>query len=153
MRERQPEAIVNLGYLYYVDGDGEVFKLLDSEDSLDFPVITGIAREQMLNDGKDVRRRLLRAMVLLQELEGRRYFNLADVSEVHSDPRKGLTLFTYHGGIPVHMGKGDFGSKLARLEKIYKEIEPSLLALKYIDLNVADRVIVKVNTLGRTGRG
>lgn len=153
VRERRPRAIVNLGYLYYVDGNGEVFKLLDSDDSLDYPIVTGIGRGEMLNDGEDVSRRLVRAMALLRELEGRQYFNLEDISEVHSDPRKGLTLFTYRGGIPVFMGKKDFGSKLARLEKIYKEIEPSLLALKYIDLNVADRVIVKVNTLGRTGRG
>lgn len=153
VREREPRAIVNLGYLYYVDGDGEVFKLLDTDDSLDFPVITGIERKEMLNDGDRVRKRLLGCMDLLRELEGRRYFNLEDISELHSDPRKGLTLFTYRGGIPVFMGKGDFGSKLARLEKVYKEIEPSLLALKYIDLNVADRVIVKVNTLGGTGRG
>lgn len=153
VQERTPKAIVNLGYLYYVDGQGEVFKLLDSDDSLDFPVITGIGREEMLSDGDEVRRRLARAVALLGELEGRRYFNLEKVSEVHSDPRKGLTLYTYHGGVPVFMGKRDFGSKLTRLERIYKEIEPSLLALKYIDLNVADRVIVKVNTLDRPGRG
>ncbi|MFO7984145.1 MAG: FtsQ-type POTRA domain-containing protein [Desulfuromonadales bacterium] len=153
VREREPRAIVNLGYLYYVDGDGEVFKLLDTDDSLDFPVITGIGRKEMLSDGDQVRERLLGCMDLLLELEGRRHFNLEDISELHSDPRRGLTLFTYRGGIPVFMGKGDFGSKLARLEKVYKEIEPSLLALKYIDLNVADRVIVKVNTLDGTGRG
>ena len=35
--------------------------------------------------------------------------------------------------------------KKQQLEIIYEDLEPRLLALKYIDLNVTDRVIVKVD--------
>lgn len=145
VRERNPRAIVNLGYLYYIDDDGEVFKPLSLSDSLDYPVITGIGRDEMLSQGDGVRHRLRKAVGLIKTLEKRRYFNLEDVSELHSDESAGVTLFTYRGGIPVYMGQDHFADKLDRLEKIYKEIEPSLRALKYIDLNVSDRVIVKVN--------
>jgi len=52
----------------------------------------------------------------------------------------------------VRMGKEDFYAKLGRLEAIYDDLEPRLLALKYIDLNVTDRVIVKVDVKRTAGR-
>jgi len=51
----------------------------------------------------------------------------------------------------VLMGQSDFSGKLDRLERIYKDIEPRLLALKYIDLNVTDRVIVKLDVKHTVG--
>jgi cell division protein FtsQ len=51
------------------------------------------------------------------------------------------------------MGYSKFSSKLNRLESIYKELEQRLLVLKYIDLNVEDRVIVKIDTKRGYGNG
>ena len=79
-------------------------------------------------------------------------FNLEDVSEINYDQQEGLILHTRIGGVPVHMGKQGFAAKLDRLEMIYTDLEPRLLALKYIDLNVTDRVIVKVDTKRTAGR-
>ena len=45
----------------------------------------------------------------------------------------------------VMLGQKGFRQKLARLEKIYHDIRPDLASLKGIDLNVADRVIVKLD--------
>jgi cell division protein FtsQ len=120
--ERVPRAIVNLGYLYYVDASGEIFKLLDPGDSLDFPAITGIDRASLLENPEEGRRLLRVAMSLL-------------------------------GEIPVRMGYGDFEGKLDRLECIYPEIESRLPVLKYIDLNVMDRVIVKIDAQCAHGKG
>jgi cell division protein FtsQ len=50
------------------------------------------------------------------------------------------------------MGMGDYHAKLDRLERIYGELKPSLRALKYIDLNVMDKVIVRLET-GITRKG
>ncbi len=153
VRERVPKAIINLGYLYYVDGEGEVFKVLGGGDRLDFPVITGLDRTEMLQDPEPPRRKLREAMALLLELEGREVFNLAQVSEIHIDEVEGFRLYTNRGGVPVRFGHRGFRQKLDRLERIYPELEPSLQALKYIDLNVADRIIVKLDNRRRTGRG
>lgn len=143
--EREPQAIADLGYLYYVDTAGEIFKQLDGSDRLDFPVISGVSREDMLNHPDEVQVRLRRALSLLEVLRNRQLFNLEDVSEIHIDPQEGLTLFTLVGGVPIRIGKDDYESKLRRLERIYEDLEPRLSALKYIDLNVVDRVIVKVD--------
>ncbi|PLX81659.1 MAG: cell division protein FtsQ [Desulfuromonas sp.] len=151
--EREPKAVVNLGYLYYVDVTGEIFKTLEPKDSLDFPVVTGIDRQFLLQNSKAARSLLVDAVALIGELASRSHFNLRDVSEVHIDQAEGFNLYTYVGGIPVRMGYGNFAAKLDRLEKIYQDLEPRLLGLKSIDLNVNDRVVVKIDRGTATGRG
>ncbi len=153
LQERVPRAIINFGYLYYVDASGEVFKVLSSGDRLDFPVLTGIERDDLIEQPEDSRALLRRAVSLLEELRERRHFNLESVSEVHIDSSEGFVLFTYASGVPVRLGKEGFAAKLDRLERIYKELEPRLAVLDYIDLNVADRIIVKLDNTRTRAKG
>jgi cell division protein FtsQ len=151
--ERVPRAVISLGYLYYVDAGGEIFRLLGPEDNLDYPVVTGLDRCFLLENPAQARRLLVDAMGLISELAVRSEFNLNDVSELHIDRTDGFDLYTYVGGVPIRMGYSKFSSKLNRLESIYKELEQRLLVLKYIDLNVEDRVIVKIDTKRGYGNG
>jgi cell division protein FtsQ len=150
--EHQPRAVIQLDYLYYVNAAGEVFKLLDSSDRLDYPIITGIDRQFLLDRPTAGQAWLRQALALVGELEGRQRFNLADVSEIQIDLQDGLVVHTRQHGVPVLFGQDDFANKLDRLEKIYGDLEPRLTALQYIDLNVADRVIVKVDPKYAAGR-
>ena len=151
--EREARAIIDLGFLYYVDKTGEVFKMLDAGDQLDYPVITGIDRQYLLENPDQTQGCLNLALLLMDELSNRALFNLDDISEIHYDQQEGLILHTRVGGVPVHMGKMGFDDKLDRLEKIYIDLEPRLMALRYIDLNVTDRVIVMVDAKRTVGRG
>ncbi|MBW2510854.1 MAG: cell division protein FtsQ/DivIB, partial [Deltaproteobacteria bacterium] len=150
--ERQARAIIDLDYLYYVDRKGVAFKMLESGDELDYPVITGIDRQYLLDHPDQTQNSLDLALSLMDQLEQRKLFNLDDVSEIHFDQQEGLIIYTRIGGVPVRMGKENFYAKLDRFEAIYEDLEPRLLALKYIDLNVTDRVIVKVDVKRTTGR-
>jgi len=150
--EREARAIIDLGYLYYVDNAGEVFKMLDADDQLDYPVITGIDRQYLLDNPDQTQGCLDLALQLMNELDSRDLFNLDDVSEIHYDQQEGIILHTRIGGVPVRMGTFGFSVKLNRLEKIYSDLEPRLMALEYIDLNVSDRVIVKVDVKRTVGR-
>lgn len=150
--ERQVRAIIDLDYLYYVDRGGEVFRMLESGDRLDYPVISGINRQYLLDNPDQTQDCLNLALRLMDELDHRELFNLEDVSEIHYDLQEGLILHTRTGGVPVHLGTQEFAAKLDRLEKIYNDLEPRLLALKYIDLNVTDRVIVKLDVKRTAGR-
>jgi cell division protein FtsQ len=144
--------VIQLDYLYYVNAAGEVFKLLDSGDRLDYPIITGIDRQFLLDRPADGQAWLRQALALVGELEGRQLFNLAAVSEIQIDLQDGLVVHTRQHGVPILFGQDDFASKLDRLEKIFSDLEPRLTALQYIDLNVADRVIVKVDPKYAAGR-
>ena len=150
--EREVKAIIDLDYLYYVDKFGEVFKMLDASDELNYPVITGIDRQYLLDNPDQTQNCLNMALQLMDELSNRTMFNLDDVSEIHYDEQEGMILHTRIGGVPVRMGKQGFNDKLNRLERIYSDLEPRLMALKYIDLNVTDRVIVKVDVKRTVGR-
>jgi cell division protein FtsQ len=143
--EHQPRAVIQLDYLYYVNDNGEVFKLLDSGDSLDYPIITGVDRQLLLDRPAEGQAWLRQALVLIDRLTARQQFNLADVSEIQVDLEDGLVVHTRQYGVPILFGQNEFDAKLDRLERIYTELEPRLTALHYIDLNVADRVIVKVD--------
>ncbi len=150
--EREARAIIDLDYLYYVDKAGDVFKMLDAADQLNYPVITGIDRQYLLDNPDQTQDSLNLALQLIDELDSRTIFNLDDISEIHYDQQEGLILHTRIGGVPVRLGKMGFAGKLDRLERIYSDLEPRLMALKYIDLNVTDRVIVKVDVKRTVGR-
>ncbi len=153
IQERQPQAIVRLGYLYYVDINGEIFKMLDAGDRLDYPLISGIDRQLLLEKPEQARELLLGALGLLHELSERRVFSLDQVSELRVTAPEGITLYTYRGGVPVRFGHNGYSTKLDRLERIYRELRPRLASINYIDLNVVERVIVKLESHRNRGRG
>jgi len=144
VEERNPVAILNLDYLYYVDGAGEIFKLLEASDPLDLPVISGLQPEDLQQNPEQAKQTLLEAVGLIKNLAYRQTLNLEQVSELHVDQQGGYSLLTYRGGVPIKLGYKNFTGKLDRLEKVFKGLQPRLLALACIDLNVDDRVIVRV---------
>ncbi len=144
VEERKPLAIINLGYLYYLDQHGEVFKVLGRDDSLDYPVVTGFERAALLAAPQEGRARLEEVVALITDLQPRTSFNLAQVSEIHQEKNGGLSLFTLTGGVKIKLGEGGLTAKLNRLERIYAQLKSRLELLDYIDLNVDKRIIVRI---------
>lgn len=142
-----PAAIINHGYLYYVAQDGTVFKPLEMGEKINFPLLTGMEQKDILKNREETRLLLAGAIRLAESLQTRKAFNLQKVSEIRIDPLHGYELMTLHGGVPVKIGFDNFEPKLARLERIYSEIETRLSVTQYIDLNSADRVIVKLDPI------
>lgn len=151
--ERQPVAIINLGYLYYLDSHGEVFKVLESTDSLDFPMITGFDYQKIQQRDRQHARDLEKIVALLADLRHRQQFDLKQVSEVHREASGSFALFTLNGGVKVRLGRENFAKKLDRLERIYAQLQPRLSILDYIDLNVDEKVIVRIERPAKAARG
>lgn len=143
IRERQAVFIVNLEYLYYVDADGEIFKVLRCGDELDYPLVTGLDRQQLLDAPEAGRQQLRHVAQMLGDLRQRKLFNEQRVAQINIDPQDGYVLYTDPYGVPVYVGKDQFSEKIDRLEQIFPEIEKRLPILEYVDLNVMDKVIVK----------
>jgi cell division protein FtsQ len=141
--EREPVAVVNMGYLYYLDKKGEVFKPLTGGDQLDYPVLTGISEEDMWKDPAGARAALKEVLGLITLLSGGQVMTLADISEIHYDKGYGFTLFTVRGGVPVKLGNSCYSEKLARLGRIYRDLQAQMPTLEYIDLDYSDKIIVK----------
>ncbi len=153
VEERSPLAIINLGYLYYLDRHGEVFKLLDGADQLDFPVVTGFDSAKLEQQDQQSERDLQRVVSLLQHLKQRQMFGMGQVSEIHRDAGGSLNLYTLDGGVRIRLGRDEFAKKLDRLERIYALLSPQLPILDYIDLNVDEKVIVRIERPATAARG
>jgi cell division protein FtsQ len=153
IEERTPVAIINLGYLYYLDNQGEVFKVLESVDSLDFPIITGFDYQKIKQCDRQCATELKRIVGLLADLKQRQLFSLEQVSEIHRESNGGIALYTMDGGVKVRLGRENFTNKLDRLERIYAQLQPRLPILDYIDLNVDEKVIVRIERHARAARG
>jgi len=142
--ERQPVGIVSMGYLYYLDSRGDIFKPLQEGDTLDYPVITGLVEDDLLRDPAGAKETVKGMLVLLEQLQkGRAGISIADISELHYDKGFGYTIFTIDKGLPIRLGMDGFSDKLDRLAKIYAELQLQLPQLEYIDLDYSDRVVVK----------
>ncbi|MCE1224909.1 MAG: FtsQ-type POTRA domain-containing protein [Geobacteraceae bacterium] len=141
--ERQPVAVINMGLLYYLDDKGEPFKPLSFGDSLDFPVVSGIAEDDLSNDPATTKEALKTACNLIEALKQHGSFILADVSEIHYDRGHGFTLYTTAGALPVKIGTDDFDKKLQRFARIYQNLMTHQPGLQYIDLDYSDRIVVK----------
>ncbi len=151
--ERTPRAIVRLDYLYYIDAEGQVFKRLERGDRLDFPVVSGIDRQALLERNEATMLHLKAALEVLERLDGRKIFGTSDVSELSLDETGSITLYTCKGGVPVRIGQSDFDGKLNRLEKIFPQLKSRLSLIDYIDLNVTRRIIVKLDAGDVRGKG
>jgi cell division protein FtsQ len=143
LSERTPQAVANVGCLYYLDGKGMLFKSLVDGDRLDYPLITGVNEEDLEKDPAGSKEALKNALQLIASLRASSVFGLEDVSEIHYDKGYGFTLFTMQGGVPVKLGNDGFSEKLARLGGIYPGLKAQMHALDYIDLDYGDKIIVK----------
>ena len=150
--EREPIAIVNLGYLYYLDADAVVFKVLDGSDSLDFPVVTGFDRGRLELTRQEDRDELVQVVGLIMDLHQRQQFGLHKVSEVHKEPGGGLSVYTAENGVRIRLGYENYSKKLDRLERIYALLRPKMRMLDYIDLNVDEKVIVRIERPGKAAK-
>lgn len=143
IEERVPVAIVNMGYLYYLDAKGEIFKPLTSGDPMDFPVITGFVETDLAQDRKRVQEHFQTVLGLMGLLRTSGVMSLDEVSEIHYDKGNGFTIYALHGGVPVRLGHDGFPSKLARLGRIYRQLQAGSSPPLFIDLDYPDRIIVR----------
>ncbi|NOQ52303.1 MAG: FtsQ-type POTRA domain-containing protein [Desulfuromonadaceae bacterium] len=153
IRERKPVAIINLGYLYYLDDQGEVFKVLDAADQLDYPIITGFDYKKIEQRDRQYAGDLKAIVELLADLRQREKFKLSQISEIHRETGGSFALFTVNGAVKVKLGQDNFTEKLDRLERIYAQLQPRLSILDYIDLNVNEKVIVRIERSAKAARG
>jgi cell division protein FtsQ len=121
--ERRAAALVDLGGLYLVDTEGEVFKRARPGDGLDLPVITGVGREDWVERRAEVEPLLQAALALLDRWAERGLDRRTPVSEIHISAEYGTTLWAGPEGLEVRLGHGGLPEKLARLERVLAAVE------------------------------
>jgi cell division protein FtsQ len=118
VHERVAVALVELGGLYLVDGEANVFKRAAPGDGLDLPIITGIGRNDYVQRPAAVDPLLRGALALVRAWRDEGRDASTRLSEIHLDPGEGTTLYLGPEGTQVRLGSGDLPAKLARAEKV-----------------------------------
>jgi cell division protein FtsQ len=116
--ERRAVALAELGGLYLVDERGAVFKRASPGDGLDLPVITGISRQDFLEDASQASPRLQAALALIRRWSEQRLDRHQPISQIQLDPDYGTTVWAGDEGVEIRLGQGDLEEKLSRLERV-----------------------------------
>ena len=129
--ERQAVAQLALGALYLVDRKGELFKRVESGESFDWPVFTGLVREDLDNDTPSDRagtvKRLIRGGIsLLESWQRSDRGIMMPLGEVHLDPLFGYSVViagnaAQGAGAVVHLGLGDLAAKMDKLSVVFAD--------------------------------
>jgi cell division protein FtsQ len=135
-----PVAIALLDTLYFVNSRGETFKKVEGNDSVDFPVITGLTA-----GGEDNGEHLRRVVAFLDLISsGETPLLLDELSEVYVNQHGALTIYVKKFPFKVCLGREDFTRKVDSLQKVVKHLRSTrrLHQVRSIDLDYTDRAIV-----------
>jgi cell division protein FtsQ len=120
LTERIPLALVQLEDLYYIDKTGSLFKPSSPSDPHDFPVITGLSREQFpagQNSPSILVSQTLELLELLQKTTGPLKSSL--VAEINVDPERGFTMYISGFKTAFYLGSTDLSEKINKLTKVW----------------------------------
>ena len=135
-----PVAIALLDTLYFVSSTGETFKKVGRDDSVDFPIITGLSP-----GGEDNRVHLRKVVAFLDLLSsGETPLSIDELSEVYVNQNGALTIYVKQFPFKVCLGKEDFSKKLDSLQNVIRHLKSTrrLDQVRSIDLDYRDRAIV-----------
>jgi cell division protein FtsQ len=141
VKEREPEALVAAGDLYYVDAQGVVFHKVGRGDSKDFPVVTGFGEKEILTHMHKAFEPVTKTMDLIRVIQ--HHPAQVRISEIHFDPRRGWTVYPLKFPVPVYLGFGDLEQKIVRLVRIYHELIGLNPPPELVDLSYPCQVVVK----------
>jgi cell division protein FtsQ len=136
-----------MGELYYVDRQGRLFKPLSPGDPHDFPVITGLTRDDFTLDQGHPTIGLTRVFQLLDLLKSTPPpLSLENISEVHVDQERGFTLYANGLNSVVDLGLPEFAEKLDKFARIWPLLVQKGLQTRVtrIQLDYPQRVLLSL---------
>lgn len=138
--KEKPRAIVVLDNLVYMNHFGSIFKDVGTEDSSDYPVITGISKKDHVMD-----QQLQLAANVLGILDSESGpWSPAKLSEMHVDKDGNVSLYSVSLPVVIKMQGTDFDLKKAKLKKIITHLKKTGLihTVRAIDLDYKNGVVV-----------
>lgn len=125
VKERLPVAIVSLeNGLFYLDQNGVAFAQVLPPEDMDYPIITGLKRDEWPRSLKDSQ--LGEALQFIKYAgQGSSILPKQNISELHVDGVENITLYLVDRPFPIHLGAGNVGSKYYWLTKVLYKLYKS----------------------------
>jgi len=119
IQERKPSAILVANELYYIAGDGMVLPYINSSETYDIPVISGIDSLNKIKTGQklintDVQEAL--EIITASKITSENLFHA--ISEIRLRKGHDVILYSFETGVPIIFGKGDAIYRQSYPEKI-----------------------------------
>lgn len=157
IKEYDPLAIIDMNHRFLIDRSGIIFKEWDENDPADLPIIAGLGIADLkVGDGPFSRPFSAIMSVLKLGQKNGSTIPIDQISTIEVDRDIGLTLHVKDRTGAIHLGYHDYASKYKLLEKVlvYFENKNSDSALRSIDLNNPNRIVVNIDTkaLAATGQ-
>jgi len=155
VREYRPLAIVRIEHaerpLYYVAADGHIFAPVDPTDGRDLPYVSGLDKGDL--EGPTARGpEAIREALAVLGAAAAHANAFGDVSEVHVGDRRGVTIMPSRPAVPIHLGHGEFDTKLARAAEVLPRWAGREREVRSVSCEFGDQVIVRLRgTAGGMG--
>jgi len=141
--KEEPVAVVLLERMYLMDREGTVFKELERDESVDFPVVTGLST----GDGKNGAWLKGVASLLSAVYSADTSISAKELSEIHVEADGALSIYFNQLPFKVFFGKDDFIRKIGSLTHIIGHLRGThrLHQARSIDLSPSDGAVVAFN--------
>lgn len=140
--EQEPAAILDLRSgekegLYFVNGEGKVFKKVEETDSdLALPKITGLSEEEISLHLRPI-------LSLVRSFDRFESLRPLGIFEIHRGRDGALSLTTSNPDVRMELGKKDWEEGLLRLSRSWETIRTTTKDPKMVDLSYRRRIVVK----------
>jgi len=143
IQEYRPQFILYTDRFYYVDDSGEIFKdITETKESRDFPILTGLSEEDLLQRplwAKDI---LSQAIGLKNAYLSSEFAKQFGLSEIHFQKNIGFTLYPEKQKYSIKFGIKDFGEKTQKLTQVLEKLNQAEVQFSSIDLNYPGKVLM-----------
>lgn len=149
IQEHQPIAIVNLDSLYYLSRKGRLFQALNSGELHDLPIITGLKRDDFQLWSGNLPPLLTKFIGILESLQDNQApLHLGNISEIHLDPERGLTLYPLGLKVGIDIGFQGYSQKFNVLQKVLTALHQrgEIQRVEKINLTYSNRVLVSLKS-------
>jgi len=148
IREHEPLAIIDMGRKFLLNRKGKIFKEWHTADPVSLPTVYGLTFSDLNVGSRPVDRPYKSVMAVLKlGLQSNSIIANRNIKSIHVDKDIGLTIYADNRLGALKLGYGDYTHKYRRLEEVlsYLEKKEKISAMKSIDLNNPDRIVVNLN--------
>ncbi|MGB9599832.1 MAG: cell division protein FtsQ/DivIB [Myxococcota bacterium] len=133
--EYRPVMFINFSQLYLVDENAVVFKRLEAGEIFDFPIISGISKDDYINRTEYFRQKILSIF----EIENRfsKLFPQIPISEIVYEKDGDITIISARNSFEIRLGQNNYEKKFTILSTILSEVKRSDISpeIVYLDIN------------------
>jgi cell division protein FtsQ len=147
VEERRPFTLVHAGRLHWLDEEGRLLDETAQAVSPSVPVVSGLSEAELASMRSDPSPRVRDAISLIRTLLRSGSALAAEISEIDVSRSDGPVLYTADA-VEVRLGTEEWEERLARLERILRQVGREPEPVRAIDLRFRDQVV-----LTRGGRG